>query len=78
MPDKLGFNVEEHQEFNDGMKAKLEGGKLVWVNKDEWIDVDDLPLEFIASIMDLPFYASAHIVQGYLDELDEPVNDGWN
>lgn len=68
----------EEDDFESGMSAKLVGDRLQWIEPNEYIIVDDLPLEFIASIMDLPCYSATHIVQSYLDEIDELVNDGWS
>ncbi len=73
----INFDIPDKEEFDDGMVSMRVGSKLQWVNKDEYIEVDDLPESLIASIKDLPFYASATIVQQYLNDPDRPVNEGW-
>ena len=68
----------DEQSWKDGMEAILldRGTKLQWVEKDEWINVSDLPLQMVSGLRELPYYAACHIVVCYLEDLDTPVNDG--
>ncbi len=74
----INFDIPDKEEFDDGMVSMRVGSKLQWVLPEQYIEVDDLPESLIASIKDLPFYASATIVQQYLNDPDKDINEGWS
>lgn len=66
MIEKLGF--PEERDFAEGMSAKYKDGKLVWIEEGQWIRVDDLPVEFVAELMQLPCYAATAMCEAYLND----------
>ncbi len=85
--EPLGFGASEDvftrfipdkETFDEGMAAMRLGDRLHWVNDDEWIYVADLPESLVEDIMRMPCYAATNIVACYLDDIDEPLNEGYD